>query len=119
MDRAANITLSRRGLLGLGMLGAAAGIAGCSPGVGERRSSPAHSASPTPSAGWETVWEDDFSEGLDPAFWTAADYGGNRDLNEQQYNDPALVSVENGNLVLRAQPEGRDGYAFRALMPAT
>ncbi|MEK8228910.1 family 16 glycosylhydrolase [Oerskovia sp. M15] len=39
---------------------------------------------------------------------------GNRDLGELQYNDPALVSVENGNLVLRAQASGRDGYQYVA-----
>ncbi|WP_164861519.1 glycoside hydrolase family 16 protein [Microbacterium sp. CPCC 204701] len=46
--------------------------------------------------------------------WTAADYGGNRDLGEQQYNSPSMVSIENGILVLRARRENRDGYPFVA-----
>jgi beta-glucanase (GH16 family) len=108
--------VSRRGFLGLGVLGLAAGVVGCSP-TGDRRGSP--SASPTPqpatsSAGWQVVWQDDFADGLDTAVWTPADYGGNRDLGELQYNDPAMVSVENGNLVLRAQASGRDGYDYVA-----
>lgn len=61
------------------------------------------------------VWQEDFSSGaLDAAVWTAADYGGNRDLNEKQYNDPAMVAIEDGNLVLHARRQERDGYLYAA-----
>jgi hypothetical protein len=41
--------------------------------------------------------------------WTPADHGGNRDLGEQQYNDPPMVAIEGGNLVLHASRQTRDG----------
>lgn len=46
--------------------------------------------------------------------WTAADYGGNRDLGELQYNSPSMVAIEDGNLVLHATPRDHDGYTFLA-----
>ena len=107
--------MSRRDVLGFGALGLAAGVVGCSSG-GERESRSGTSTSPveTSAGEWTVVWEDDFADGLDTAVWTPADDGGNRDLGELQYNDPALVSVENGNLVLRARASGRDGYPYVA-----
>jgi len=105
--------VSRRGFLGFGVLGLAAGVVGCSPG-GRESPSPTSSRVQTSTDGWTVVWEDDFTRGLQTAVWTPADYGGNRDLGELQYNDPALVSVENGNLVLRARASERDGYQYVA-----
>lgn len=70
---------------------------------------------PAVSDGWAVVWEDDFTgDRLDENVWSAADYGGNRDLGEQQYNTPRMVSVENGSVVLRARQEASDGYAYVA-----
>ena len=64
---------------------------------------------------WRTVWQDDFSSGsLDPAVWTPAEHGGNRDLRELQYNDPSMVAIEGGNLVLHARRQDRDGYPYLA-----
>ncbi|MDN4612614.1 glycoside hydrolase family 16 protein [Arthrobacter burdickii] len=48
------------------------------------------------------------------ASWTALDYGGNRDLGEQHYNDPSMVSLEGGNLVLKARKSPRDGFEYLA-----
>lgn len=61
------------------------------------------------------MWEDRFNQGqLDTEYWTALDYGGNRDLGEQHYNDPLMVSVDGGNLVLRARRNARNGFAYTA-----
>ena len=123
MEDFSHVTLSRRALLGCGLLGVTAGVAGCAAEGAPSRSSRPRStstpaASPSPTGGdegeWATVWEDDFTAGLDETVWTAADYGGNRDLGELQYNDPSMVAIENGNLVLHAREAGRDGYSFVA-----
>lgn len=79
------------------------------------RPDPAPPSGTTPETGWRIVWEDRFDgTSLNTAWWTAMDYGGNRDLGELQYNDPAMVSVSGGNLVLKAKSGGRNGYTYSA-----
>ncbi len=107
--------LSRRALLGWGgALGFTVLASACVPET-DRRSRPARTEGPSAPGDWSVVWEDDFrGDRLDTGVWTAADYGGNRDLGELQDNVPGMVSVENGNLVLRARREPSDGYEFVA-----
>ncbi|PPH51681.1 family 16 glycosylhydrolase [Rathayibacter sp. AY1E2] len=110
--------VSRRSLLTAGgAIGVSAALAGCSPHGGSAEPAPI-GPDPLPSAapsGWEVVWEEDFSSAdLDAAVWTAADHGGNRDLNEKHYNDPAMVAIEGGSLVLHARRQEREGYPFVA-----
>ena len=64
---------------------------------------------------WTTVWEDRFENGtLDPAVWTRYDSAGQTDLRDQQWNDPSMVTIEDGRLVLRAQPVPTNGFGYRA-----
>lgn len=106
--------LSRRQVITLGAaLPLTAALSSCWPGGGQATPSKPEISSWTP--GWRTIWEDRFDQGyLDSASWTALDYGGNRDLGEQQYNDPAMVSVDGGNMVLRARRNTSDGFAYTA-----
>ena len=91
-----------------------ASVVGCSSDDEGRRPPDEPRSARRSSGEWVTVWEDEFTDGLDTAVWTPADVGGNRDLGELQYNDPALVAVDGGNLVLRARASERDGYTFVA-----
>ena len=95
------------------LTGAGALLAACAPQTSSPP--PSRTATPSPTPRWRTVFEDTFASGrVDGATWTAADHGGNRDLGELQYNDPALVAVEAGNLVLHAADRPRADYPFVA-----
>ena len=63
--------------------------------------------------GWKTVWYDHFDgTTLDTNNWNIeqnTDGGGN---NELQYYGPEGVSVRDGNLVLTATREARQGRSF-------
>ncbi len=110
--------VTRRTMLGwTGLAGIAAMTAACAPEPPS--SAPSAPSAPAPTAesasGWTIVWEDDFSsERLDQSVWTAADYGGNRDLGELQDNVPEMVALEGGNLVLHARREESRGYTYVA-----
>lgn len=114
------LPVSRRTVLGMGGLAIASALtAACTP---ERSEGDPLAATPGPTdstqatvSEWNVVWEDDFSGStVDPEVWTLADYGGNRDLNEQQYNDPEMVALEEGNLVLHARAREQAGYPYVA-----
>lgn len=109
--------LSRRALFGFGgAMGLSLLASACTSTPDDRRSlAPTRSKTPPPRSGWFVVWEDDFTgDSLDDTVWTAADQGGNRDLGEQQDNLPAMVSIENGYLLLRAREQRSEGYPFVA-----
>lgn len=115
------LRLSRRAVLGAGGLVIASAFASaCSPAPEQEGRATTTSPTPAPSAEtagseWNVVWEEKFGGStLDPRVWTLADYGGNRDLNEQHYNDPAMVALEEGNLVLHARAQERNGYPYVA-----
>jgi beta-glucanase (GH16 family) len=115
----------RRALQLGGALGAAALLGACSTTM---TSPPDPSPGPHPSSGgpeagggagqtgeWRTVWEDTFDTGtLDDRVWSTADYGGNRDLGELHHNDPSMVEIAGGNLVLHATRRSRAGYPYLA-----
>jgi beta-glucanase (GH16 family) len=114
-------SVSRRRALGLGGLAFVSVLASaCSPSPDPKGRTATTPPVPTPTADtdepeWSVVWEEDFSRAtLDPQVWTLSDYGGNRDLNEQHYNDPEMVALEEGNLVLHARRQERDGYPYVA-----
>ncbi len=119
--------LNRRQLLQLGgVLGVAGLMAACSPsappsaptssaGTPTPPDEPAAREAPTTPGEWQTVWEDTFDAGsLDENVWSVADYGGNRDLGELHHNDPSMVEISGGNLVLHASNTPRDGYPYIA-----
>lgn len=95
------------------VLAACVGRKGATPPV-RVTDAPATTPATTPTPRWVVAFEDTFDTALDGSVWTAADYGGNRDLNEQQYNDPSMVAIEGGNLVLHASERAKAGYPYVA-----
>jgi beta-glucanase (GH16 family) len=114
-------TLTRRALFGAGAgaLLTGAGLLLAAPARGALSPDGPHTAiagTDAPSGKrWRTMWEDRFTgDDLDSATWTAYDGPGQTDLRDQQWNDPSMVSVENGRLILRAQPQPKNGFAYVA-----
>lgn len=115
---------NRREVLRLGgLLGVAGLLAACTP-TNPPITSPSSPGALTPPQGpptqertdaWRTVWEDTFgTRSLDDGVWSVANYGGNRDLGELHHNDPSMVEIDGGNLVLHAASRPRDGYPYIA-----
>jgi hypothetical protein len=110
--------LSRRSILGAGTIAVVGGaLALGSPAFAmPSRSGMRSTLTPAPEGkAWATVWQDRFLEGaLDETVWTRYDGPGQTDLRDQQYNDPTMVEVSDGRLILTAQAKGKNGFAYTA-----
>lgn len=110
--------LTRRSLLGIGAIVAIGGALTLgTPSVTVPASASAHSTlAPAPEGKeWATVWEDRFlDDELDETVWTRYDGPGQGDLRDQQYNNPDMVEVRDGRLVLTAEATPKNGFAYSA-----
>jgi beta-glucanase (GH16 family) len=71
---------------------------------------PGNTSDPTASdSSWKNVWDEDFTTGrVDKSSWTVQNYDSGAFNNEQQCykDDGEHTRVENGHLVLEAEPQG-------------
>jgi len=114
------ITAAAVGAVGVAAAGVAASTLGRSRAA-ETGAAPSPSSATADSAhapaapGWILEWEDGFDlPALDTATWTVVQGPGQSDLRDQHVNDPAMVRLEGGNLVVTARREDADGLPYRA-----
>lgn len=109
--------LTRREVLGIGAAAAlgATGLVAAVNGSAAATGTGLTLASAPAGKRWATVWEDRFlGTALDLSSWTVYDSPGQTDLRDQQWNDPSMVTVEDGRLVLRGQPIPKNGFGYVA-----
>eukprot|EP00026_Physarum_polycephalum_P007822 Phypoly_transcript_07890.p1 GENE.Phypoly_transcript_07890~~Phypoly_transcript_07890.p1 ORF type:complete len:503 (+),score=53.01 Phypoly_transcript_07890:3-1511(+) len=63
---------------------------------------------------WKLIWSDEFNgDSLDETKWTARDQAGFSGNGEQEWNSPCQVSVANGTLIIKSDPNTtHPGYKY-------
>lgn len=105
------LTRTPRFSLACVLLALVATSAGCATTLTTRQPATRETSSDTPR-GWRLTFADDFnSAALDPAKWRSEDAAIVKN-EELQYYSPAAISLRDGNLVISATKQPRDGRPY-------